>query len=346
MLGLARASQWAGWWSQGEPQALDMTLTFAVEATPEISPRYAANWTAADPAPAFSTICQYLQDTDGANIDMSNIGLQDVSTVNCLTFRVGQDWMNPNPSVALMDLIAVFDVFNAPDSAEFRKCGLVTDGQGNIRLAPDDSIGYDIGPEWPTEWRDRWMTWIISTSNNSADFSDWSAGTNANDIYARIYLVDARTGEVLINYDDDQTYNDYSNTIDLSEQWVMAFDDSTGNYYYGSFTSSSSDDWISGNLDQVEIATAWKCFGSTIDPAGNVSLLAGFAPATTVQGQQAWARAVVLDAGEALTNGNAVTYGYTANVPNSGQRLPDYNWFIATDDDTVVTAPTFTDVNT
>ena len=344
MLGLARASQWAGWWTAGaEPEARDMTVTFAVTAQGIPSPRYAADFTLVDPPPNFGTITQYAQDTDGANINVSGIGTQSVSTTVATTFRVGQDWLNPS-----LDYYSTpwnsYDTFGNAVSATsvFFNVGIQTD-PGQIKLHGYSAPGYDVGNAWPAEWRDRWLTLICSSSNNSADFNNWTAGSNEYDIYQRVCLVDTVTGEILVQHDDDQTFTDWNNTIEFDQPWNMAFDSTYGNYYYGAFISGVSDDWAAGNLQDIQIATQWKSFGSMVDPVGNTQYLASFSPPTDIAGVTAWARLISRDTGTALNNGN-VDYAYSANVVNQGQRLPDYDWFIGTDFSTAVQAPVFTSI--
>jgi hypothetical protein len=122
---------------------------------------------------------------------------------------------------------------------------------------------------WDT-YADRWMTMIVSYSDTASDFANWTGTTGGTNYYQRMILQDAETGQLL-----SQTDSRYSAFQGFPTNW------STYTWSWDSGSPGSSTEArtqmnffdAGGQFDQTDFLTTagWMCQGTVIDPLATVN---------------------------------------------------------------------------
>lgn len=280
MLGLARASQYAGWWNSGNnfisrtsstaryngswPAGIGLTsntwngpgtvgsgysfsgtsLTSGAKGTQALVFKYQAQ-------------SNYTWTTDPFRVGFQSIQTDSSSSTSFLQLQ-SYNYRFPttnNPSwpisiarTVTTNRLAYFGFYNGYDY-----------------VAAAGSPDFDL-------YADRWVAMVSSYSDTQSDFAGWS-GTGSGSYFARICLLDAVTGEVL-------------NTTDYRYSPFQGWPTDWANYtwsYSNTFNPPTGEarlTWVLAGInasnpgyDVTDILTAggWHCQGQVIDPTATVS---------------------------------------------------------------------------
>ena len=318
MFGLARASEYAGWWS-GRPPAAAMTLTFTVD-IPQValvSPRYYGDFDG-----VANSGGQMGLNATGTNkdIDMTGVVNQPRRSVNALTFRVGTNFLATAGNSGFFDGIQNYHNLNSNGTDIFYNAGLVKNN-GTYLIGQTNGARISLTAAQMDTYRDRWLGMVYATSNVSTDFSNWSGGSDTGNTNwaSRVVVCDVLTGAI-IGQNDAWSTQTYGN-IDLTQQYTLNFGSSS--YYDNEFV------YWGGNMalydrDESQVASSWFCVGSVLDPVDYVDELVGFGITHTVGSVQAWSYFYMDEAGTASGR------GYSQPMP-TGSRMPgNVNVFVQT----------------
>jgi len=133
--------------------------------------------------------------------------------------------------------------------------------------------------------RNTWVTVIMSTSDTSTDFANWTGGTDDTGLgwAARVMMVNTATNTVIAQTDSWLNAS-WALGIDLTQQYTVGYNSS--NYFLNSFQYSN--DWSLYNRKDVNFASGWYAIGSMFDPgdAALRSQVMGSAMSAAVNGVQ------------------------------------------------------------
>lgn len=314
MLGLARASQYAGWWANQGVVTADMTLNFTVD-TPQaalVSPRYYADFTGVDAA----INNNFSADVGGAgtkNIDMTGVNNTPKKNICAYTIKVGTDWMTTAGTSGYFPGFTWFhgfnnngtDTFFSAAASKFNGDYIFGQGASGARVV--------LTTSQMANYRNRWLGVIVCGSNSSSDFANWTGGSDtANTQYAqRALLIDIVDGTIIGQ--DDRWNNQTFNTVDLTQQWTFGY--LAGTYYDNSFGYFDNDITLYYR-DQIQVGSHWFAIGDMVDPVDYYTQLVGFGLPNTVNGIKAW---FYWYADEAGTAQGTPTFGYTQDTPTDSR---------------------------
>jgi hypothetical protein len=325
MLGLARASQLAGWWNQGGNRngiITDTTSTAAVNTNSFLlRPSYFADFSVASAAQQLQ-MPVVLDDLAVDEIDMTGTGTTAKKQIAAMTFRVGSDWMTTAPT----EFLSAFNYFfgfsnNGTDS--FRNISIGQDPGDNYAFGNGSGANIYVNKTvFNNNYRNRWLTCVFATSDTSADFADWAGGS---DTYgnswagrARLFDTETMTPIATVNTDggDGWSFNSHGSVPDLTQAWTSGFE--TSDYYLNTFGSFGDFDSTLYHRSDIQIMSVWYAVGSMVDIGlpEYYNQLAGSAVSKTVGGIRPWTAWSMHSAGTELLNG-AVVFGY---------KNPQYTW--------------------
>jgi hypothetical protein len=320
MLGLARASEYAGWWSGGALVIADnTTTTTSLFGSLLTRPSYYTSWTGVT-YPNSAGVS--LVPSGSTTIDTTGIGTEAKRSLASLTFRVGQDWMTTAPTT---DFYQGFFVAHSLQNDTVNTFRSVAVNKNNNQYLLTNGAGGDItipAATFDADYRDRWLTYIVATSDTpTTTFAGWTGGATdplGNGWGSRALLVDTITGDIL-GTRDAWNYSS-AGTVDLTQTWTWGFDTST--YYDNHFLFFGGDIGQYNRADHNMISN-WFAIGSTADPAVYYTQLTGTAISGTVAGIKSWSNWTFSEAGTVLNNGT-VDYGYQNSIDGTvfGSRLP------------------------
>jgi hypothetical protein len=321
MLGLARASEWAGWWAE-QGSNLDATITDITSTATDndrtflVRPSYYADWTGV--TEDTGTNGRMTLASGSAAFDMTSIGTNDKRLAQSVTFRVGTDWM-VSASGAFVNGWNWNMGYN--NNGSFTSRGMnAYKTTSNYGFSSGDGGDVLIAhATFDANYRNTWLTYMSCMSPTPAtDFASWTGGTDpfGNGWGTRARLINAETG-TLISTVDTWNYN-AAGTIDLTQTWEL----NTGTYQFGASVASA--DISLYDRDQMEFISFWHAIGSSFDPAVYSNEFFGTGIASTVAGVRSWIQWTAGSAGTLLNNGTE-DYGYKIPAGGDifGSRAPD-----------------------
>jgi hypothetical protein len=256
--------------------------------------------------------------TGSGAIDMTDIGTNSRQQLDAITFRPGTNWLagveefTPGGGQT--------NSYNNNGTPEQRGPNWWSNGDdpefGGIVFS---SGGAGTGIRFPgdqfDQYRNRWLTFIAASSDDSADFANWSGGpANEYNWAFRLVLIDVGSAQI-IGQADGWSFR-AAGTIDLTQTWYF---NTGGSYTFSSSLNLSVD---SASAYDIAFASSQSYIGSTADPADPAVYLdlLGTGFNTELNGDTPISGWTFDSAGTALT-GTYGTYGYsTAVVPWT--RLP------------------------
>jgi hypothetical protein len=294
MLGAARASEYAGWWT-GTPSFFSSSLA-AVDAqstyldTISITPNV---WSLPPDTRTFDNAGL----ANGAKgTIVSTFKWQAMSNYTWVTdsFRSFQHIENDSFAGAAFTTAQYYFLYPASSNGfVIKPARALTTNYISFQIAYN---GYDFTTltgnlSWDT-YADRWLTLIVSYSSSAGDFANWTGTTGGTNYYQRSVLQDARTGELI-----NQTDFRYTGFQGYDTNWAnhtWSWNNSTpgsGEAYCVPNTSGAN-----GYFDQTDWLTAagWMCQGAVIDPMATVNdvqlrqYFVGQCFPETVNGARAW----------------------------------------------------------
>ena len=253
------------------------------------------------------------------NIDMTGTGTNSRQQLDALTFRPGTDWLAD--AAGYLNGGGLTNTYNNNGTPEQRGPNWRTDGDdpetGGIVFS---SGGAGTNIRFPgdqfDQYRNRWLTFIAASSDDSADFANWTGGTspNAYDWAFRLVLLDVSSAQI-IGQADGWSFR-AAGTIDLTQDWEI---NGSSDYHLNSSLNLPTED-----LSQydIEFACYQGIMGSTADPADPAVYLdlMGTGFNTLTQGLKPIVGWTFDAAGTAIT-GTYGTYGYSQDLI-TWSRLP------------------------
>jgi hypothetical protein len=255
------------------------------------------------------------------DIDMTGTGTTAKKHIFALTFRVGSDWMTTAPTGFQIGFQYSFS-FDNNGTNSFRGMSLGQDPGDNYVFGTGGGSNIYVNKTvFNNNYRNRWLTCVFATSDTSADFADWAAGTDnfGNSWAGRTRLFDTETMTLIASSQesgpDSWLFGTDGSVPDLTQNWTLGFESS--DYALNSFGFFSNDSTEYHRSD-IQIMSVWYTIGSTVDIAlpEYHNQLAGSAMSKTVNGIKPWSAWSMHTAGTAAVN-SGVTYGY---------RNPHYTW--------------------
>jgi len=230
MLGLGRASEYAGWWSGGDPQ---VTIRVATAATGQMSyPDTVSLWSDNSwGSPSSNNLT--------ATVDNSGI-VSGNKVTTAYTCRLGAEssytWTQ-DPFRTTFDYLAPYNSGTSYDPIfAYLDQGSGSTPTGNPKIArrrSDNRVsfliefgGYDYIPlsanvTWST-LEDQWITVIYSSSDNSADFANFNpiSGFTTGSQYGSLSMVYTQTGELISSV--DYRFNQFNSfPTDWADQTIV-----------------------------------------------------------------------------------------------------------------------------
>lgn len=304
MLGAARASEYAGWWSSGVP-SFRTTVTTSMASRPSIgtgSSLYGNDWTSPD---------------FGNNISMAfddaSLG-SNQSAIYSTTFKAGTVseityWGEP---VANFLSPKQFDSASSgwvPWLANFGNAsGSDAVIKANIgRRSSDNRVGilweygtftviYFSSAVWDTAVANKFISIVVCHAPTSSSFANWTGGTvGASQDAVRAMLVNASTGALIDQKDSVISIfnNIVANPSAVTWRPYWQSDLVAGDFNTQTFTVSND---VVANRDYLFLNSGWVSIGDILDPAATDSasglpyyrLLSGQGMPGTVGGSRAW----------------------------------------------------------
>lgn len=256
MLGLNRASQYAGWWSDSSPSVL-MESTSALQYEVYQEPVFSMNL---GQTPVL-----------GGEIDLT--GYTSLSGYGngkyTLMFNYRPDYSNTSyPNGEYLGNIGRMQVVDYSESKNwFLYCTAGTGYDTPVNL----SIGYGT-PDWGLsmnlpgsylDWMGRWYYIVITVSPNYGDFTDWSDPSGSTGTsYCRAMIYDQETGEVIFQQDRKVTDTTNPDVALLSNPLLV--DDP----YTATIDCFDIRLFASGSISILEslISNFWCSYGTMFDP--------------------------------------------------------------------------------
>jgi len=290
MFGLARAAQTASWWGGDAPAKATTTVSITT-ADPDffmVAPRYYADLSAMDTS-GFPNLGFVPATFNGQQFDQTGMGTNERMSVQAVTLRMGSSYMTNVPANTFTSGINDYYIFeqtgvgNWPrnlslgNASEFAGDTTWNFGSNNVNVYFPESEMDQI--------RNTWVTVIMSTSDTSTDFANWTGGTDDTGLgwAARVMMVNTATNTVIAQTDSWLNAS-WALGIDLTQQYTVGYNSS--NYFLNSFQYSN--DWSLYNRKDVNFASGWYAIGSMFDPGDAVlrSQVMGSAMSAAVNGVQ------------------------------------------------------------
>jgi hypothetical protein len=267
MLGLGRASQYAGWWS-GKPTArmeVPVELNQAVYQTPSYSMQYGQNSfsSAVYPSDAVIDLSTFLTvpNTNNSRSVMfvtfqmnfeSGIapGVGNFITGFMHNARFAQGEFYPNTEFWGLNTFIQFR------DNELDITGRIETPTTIARTVSDLPGGYEA-------YNNRWLTYIFSMAETYTVFSNWSGATNTAR-YLRTALWDTETREV-IQVLDATTNADFPAFVQYANQVTDLPMNRDGEY--GMSDGIVLSNGFPDGLQPIRFSQLWSAFGTTFDPA-------------------------------------------------------------------------------
>lgn len=325
LLGIARTADFAGWADRPGTNLTgsiaDVTTTATTGGGIVLRPTYSADFSTTGAAQQAQTFA--FADSATA-IDMTGTGTNAKKQIYAMTFRVGSNWMTTAPST-YTQAYAQFVQFDNAGTSSFRSITLAQEpGGANYVFGTATGVNVYVDKTlFDANYRNKWLTCIYSTSDTSADFANWSGGTDTygNSWAARVRLYETETMTPIASVYGDQgdgwIDNATGSVPDLTQSWDLQ----AGTYNCNPFGFFDGDSTLYYRTD-LQVMSVWYTIGSMVD-TGDVQYsnqLAGSAFSKTINSIEPWMAWAFHGAGTPVINAGD-TYAYTNPVYTWG-RLP------------------------
>ena len=310
LLGIARTAALAGWGTVPPSARATVNITTATNNSFLVTPR---NYI--DNPNVYSTgqLINFIPPAAASTMDQTGITTNGKQCTWAFTIKYGTDYLTTAPSDGTQRGSLYYDVFNISGTGNFVNMGTaVNNGVYSFYTTMVSSLQNAVTFNNFNSLRNTWLGIVVSVSDTSASFANWTGGVNTN--YQRLVISDIATGAVL-----QQTDTAFSGTLFDRQLTNQYYYDQTysATYYYEPFwypQGVSPPEFDQYYMSDFDLASQWINWGSALDPAVYYQSVTGSAVNTTVAGQRAWF-AYNID------NGTNTATGYSFNVP-TGSRVP------------------------
>lgn len=205
MLGIGRASEYAGWWSQGNITATaNLTSVSSLSYARKITPTYSYLMEVNSSGTPIGYDTVQFGPASYQYVDIT--GLTGFTGYNNLNMTMVQHFYLPwaSQTGAFTNGQMRFDI---KQPSYFAKSTAINSGQnggsGKFYVSvdyPGGSITLDTADSY-SNYNDRWLTVVFSTSNTASNFSSWSSSSGSGPVYARVSLYDTQAGTLIKKQD-------------------------------------------------------------------------------------------------------------------------------------------------
>jgi hypothetical protein len=265
MLGLGRASQYAGWWNQGGPAQVTMnsvaSVNYAVEQTPSFSWLNVpdSSTTPIVGAPGRQALFA-AGNINAANVS-SQTGYNNNNWTTVCTFAIDY------PTTGLVDNDGYkYDQKFQGDGSDFTSNMAWVIANDNVKLRINwPGVPSNDFPGSYTSYNGRWLTIVGSVSNDKANFAGWAGPAGTYNYYTRFLTVDTETGEQISLRDDAYDTRlsglpaDFATWISNASGNISTERSDAYSYSIGGGSSGYPEEYL-------RIANYWVSWGTMFDP--------------------------------------------------------------------------------
>jgi len=262
MLGLGRASQYAGWWNQGGAININIPVATSVSQAAYQTPAF--SWLTGGTYPNYGNWT--VPYSGSVNVSGYN-SLTGYNTLRCtLAWTMQLPWpsgLSTNtyyggPIYTMNNNGAVYEFgpqvqINSAGNLVFSAGSL--NGSGGPALFPPNGLP---GPY--TNWTSTWFTVVYCQAETSAVYTNWT-GTGSGNTYCRLAVYNAQTGALLLKSDQQQSSGSWTNITDYIVNSGGSIDlNNTGSYTMNWRPNAG------GNTTINTYAQNWISLGTMWDP--------------------------------------------------------------------------------
>ena len=284
MLGLGRASQYAGWWNAGGPVVIDIPVATAVSQAAYQTPVFSWN------AGIFNTSGGFQVPGSSGTPALNVSGYDSLSGFNSVKQTFVCTWQPKwDTGLTSAGLQWRFSINNntTPDYDQGIQASI---NSGKMRISAG-SISGSGGPSDVmdlagvySDYIDDWLTVVWCQSNSSSDYTAWT-GTGTGTVYTRLAVYNTQTGALIKKSDVAQSAGAFPDIGSM-------ITNSGGTVGLGSGTYSVEWDWSQADATYENVlAQSWISLGTMFDPesvkATNSTWLTT-RPSATIGGGKAW----------------------------------------------------------
>lgn len=311
LLGIARTAALAGWGTVPPSARTTVTTTTANSAAFPTTPR---NYIDNPAVFGTGTLISLVPPTVSAAFDQTGITTNGKQCTWAWTIQYGTNYLTTAPSDGTSRGAVYYDRFNISGTSYFPNMGTVVTNGAYSFIANQTSTGQNsVTFNNFNSLRNTWLGIVISVSDTSTSFANWTGGLGTN--YQRLVISNIATGAVLQQTDTAFSGTLYDRQLTNQYYWDPAYA-ATYNYQPFWFPQGVASPFTFDQyyMSDFNLASQWINWGVALDPAVYYASLTGSAVNTTVGSQQAWF-AYNSD------NGSNTANGYSFNIP-TGPRVP------------------------
>jgi hypothetical protein len=288
MLGLGRASQYAGWWNQGGDIKINIPVATSISQAAYQTPSF--SWLTGGIYPNYGNW------TDPNEGSINVLGYNSLTGYNSLRCTMSITFQLPWPSGLATNTYyggPIYRIGYPGGPYEFTIASYI-DGSNRLTFtagSTNGSGGPGIGqitylPGTYTDYASTWFTVVYSQAETSSAYTNWS-GTGSGTVYCRLAVYNAQTGALFFKVDLQQAagnWPDITNIITGSGGSVAL--DQVSTYALGFRNNSGGQEVITTYAQNwISLGTMWDPL--TVKAAGDTTWLTT-RPNNTIGTGKAW----------------------------------------------------------
>ena len=260
MLGLARASEYAGWWNAGGPVVIDIDVVTAVSQAAYQTPVF--SWNAGN----FNVTGGFQRPSNSGAPALNVSGYDSLTGFNSVKQTFVCTWQ-PKWDTGLTSATQKFrfsiDNNASPAYDQAINAGISSGkmniGAGSINASGGPGDGLDL-PGVYSDYIDTWLTVVWCQSNSSSDYTNWT-GTGTGTCYTRLAVYNTQTGVLIKKNDIAQSAGTFPDIGSMITNSGGTVDIDTGATYNVGWDWSPADATYENVLGQ-----SWISLGTMFDP--------------------------------------------------------------------------------
>lgn len=287
MLGTARASQYAKWWSSGELTNVAFSSTSVLGTEIYQSPTY--SW-------LLNNSNRNTQGVPEGTIDLTGLtgftGFNNLRSARVVQFYLPSSEWNTATSQSVV-VVTQQDPYNGATSTQYpfqvqisldTVGGTQQIGFGSIFMSFNGSLFVYL-PGTHTQYTDKWLTVVSTSAETSSVYTSWApfSPQGSNDQACRLAVFDTATGALIVKRDE------WRNSTTASPAWptlstiTNPLPMQTGSNWYLNWQAYSQTGY------ETRIAGSWMSLGTMFDPLSETNTSWRTAmPTETIGTAQSW----------------------------------------------------------
>lgn len=260
MLGLGRASQYAGWWNTGGAIKIDIPVATTVSQAAYQTPVF--TWNGGNYGVSGGFQIPYNSGSPALNVSGydSLSGFNAVKTTYIVTFQ-------PKWDTGLTSADTNFRFSINPNSSNYDQgikasisSGALNIVAGSINGSGGPGDAFNL-PGAYTAYTSGWLTVVWCQSNTSSDYTAWT-GTGTGTVYTRLAVYNTQTGALIKLHDQATSAGSFPNigTMITGSGGTVNLDNSGYNVSWDFYGTNST--------YQGVLAQSWISLGTMFDPVG------------------------------------------------------------------------------